>query len=69
MRWDHLDLDAAELTITGSAATIGAVRVEGTTKGGRSRVVSLDAGTVEVVRAPEGADRRAACGPHLVAGR
>jgi integrase len=51
MRWAHLDLDAAELTITGSAATIGAVRVEGTTKGGRSRVVSLDAGTIEVMRA------------------
>ena len=51
MRWADLDLDAAELTITGSAATIGAVRVEGTTKGGRSRVVSLDAGTVEVMRA------------------
>ena len=50
MRWADLDLDAAELTITGSAATIGAVRVEGTTKGGRSRVVSLDAGTVEVLR-------------------
>jgi len=51
MRWSDLDLDAAELTISGSAATIGAVRVEGTTKGGRSRVVSLDAGTVEVMRA------------------
>lgn len=51
MRWADLDLDAAELTITGSAATIGAVRVEGTTKGGRSRVLSLDAGTVEVMRA------------------
>jgi integrase len=44
MRWADLDLDAAELTITGSGATIGAVRVEGTTKGGRSRVVSLDRG-------------------------
>src|SRR4051794_12409362 len=51
MRWSDLDLDAAELTITGSAATIGAVRVEGTTKGGRSRVVSLDAGTIEVMHA------------------
>ena len=51
MRWADLDLDAAELTITGSAATIDRVRVEGTTKGGRSRVISLDAGTVEVMRA------------------
>jgi integrase len=50
-RWADLDLDEAELTITGSAATIDRVRVEGTTKGGRSRVISLDAGTVEVMRA------------------
>jgi len=63
MRWADLDLDAAELTITGSAATIDRKRVEGTTKGGRSRVVSIDAGTVEVMRA----DRKAQLAEQLAA--
>jgi integrase len=42
LRWEHVDLDRAQVRIAGSAAVIGGQRVEGTTKGGRSRMVSID---------------------------
>ena len=58
LRWRDVDLDAAEVRITGSAAVIGGQRIEGTTKSGRSRTVSIDAGTVQVLR--EHRDRQAA---------
>jgi integrase len=45
-----LDLDAAEVTLRGSTDVIDGERVEDTTKSGRSRVVSLDAGTVTGIR-------------------
>jgi len=50
LRWHDVDLDAAEVTFTGSTDVIEGERIEGTTKGGRSRVISLDPGTVEVMR-------------------
>nr|MBO2475833.1 integrase [Actinomycetales bacterium] len=50
LRWSDVDLDAREITITGSAAFIDGERIEGTTKTGRSRVVSIDAGTVRVLK-------------------
>jgi integrase len=50
LRWPALDLDAAEVTLLGSTDVIDGERVDDTTKGGRSRVVSLDAGTVAVMR-------------------
>jgi integrase len=50
LRWDALDLDAAEVTLRGSTDVIDGERVDDTTKSGRSRVVSLDAGTVAVMR-------------------
>jgi len=50
LRWSAVDLDAAEVTFAGSTAVIDGERVEGSTKGGRSRVVSLDAGTVAALR-------------------
>ena len=50
LRWSAVDLDAAEVTFGGSTAVIGGQRVEGTTKGGRSRTVSLDRDTVLVLR-------------------
>jgi len=50
LRWSAVDLDAAEVTFSGSADVIDGERVEGDTKGGRSRVVSLDAGTVAALR-------------------
>jgi integrase len=45
-----VDLDAAEVTLGGSTAVEPGQRIEGTTKGGRSRTVSLDRDTVTVLR-------------------
>jgi integrase len=50
LRWSAVDLDAAEVTFGGSAAVVRGHRVEGTTKGGRSRVVSIDSETVTILR-------------------
>src|SRR5207247_491953 len=50
LRWDALDLDAAEVTFSGSTAVVRGLRVEGTTKGGRSRTISIDQATVTVLR-------------------
>jgi integrase len=50
LRWDHVDLDGSEIRITGSTAVIGGQRIEGTTKGGRSRTVSVDPGTVQALK-------------------
>jgi integrase len=50
LRWSALDLDAAEVTFSGSTDVIDGERVEDTTKGGRSRVVALDAATVAIMR-------------------
>ena len=50
LRWDALNLDAAEVTLSGSTAVVRGQRVEGTTKGGRSRTISIDTETVTVLR-------------------
>jgi integrase len=50
LRWSAADLDAAEVTFGGSTAVVRGQRVEGTTKGGRSRTISLDRETVAVPR-------------------
>ncbi len=50
LRWTAIDLDAAEVTYGGSTAVISGRRVEGSTKGGRSRTVSLDRDTVAILR-------------------
>ncbi|MGP3934237.1 tyrosine-type recombinase/integrase [Nonomuraea sp. KM88] len=50
LRWSDVDLDAKELVIRGSASFIDGARVEGTTKSGRKRIVSLDDGTITVLR-------------------
>jgi integrase len=50
LRWDAVDLDAAEVTFGGSTAVVRGQRFEGTTKGGRSRVVSIDRETVAILR-------------------
>ena len=42
LRWRDVDLDLGEVRITGSAAVIAGQRIEGTTKSGRSRTVSID---------------------------
>jgi integrase len=49
LRWQAVDLDAAEVTFGGSTAVVRGQRVEGTTKGGRSRVVSIDRETVTIL--------------------
>ncbi len=46
----RVDLDAGEVTFGGSTAVVRGQRVEGTTKGGRSRVVSIDHETVAILR-------------------
>src|SRR5215469_8677217 len=50
LRWEAVDLDAAEITFGGSTAVVRGQRVEGTTKGGRSRVISLDNDTAAMLR-------------------
>lgn len=50
LRWPAVDLDAAEVTFGGSTAVVRGQRIEGSTKGGRSRTVSLDRDTVTVLR-------------------
>jgi integrase len=51
LRWTDVDWNAPAVRIRGSVGMVAGERVEGTTKGGRERVVSLDAGTVDVLRA------------------
>ena len=50
VRWSDIDLDGGLLRVIGSTDVVNGVRVDGTTKGGRERVVSIDAGTIEVLR-------------------
>ena len=50
LRWQAVNLDAAEITFGGSTAVVRGQRIEGTTKGGRSRVISIDSDTVAVLR-------------------
>jgi integrase len=63
LRWQAVDLNAAEVTFGGSTAVVRGQRVEGTTKGGRSRVVSIDRETVTILRehrCRQAAERQAA---------
>jgi integrase len=50
LRWQDVELDGKKITITGSTAVISGERVNGTTKSGRTRVVSVDDETVAVLR-------------------
>ncbi|MFI7147305.1 tyrosine-type recombinase/integrase [Nonomuraea sp. NPDC050022] len=50
LRWSEVDLDGRQLTIIGSAAFVDGKRIEGTTKSGRKRIVSLDEQTIQVFR-------------------
>jgi integrase len=65
LRWQAVDLDAAEVTFGGSTAVVRGQRVEGTTKGGRSRVVSIDRETVTILSEHRRcqAEERQAAGP------
>ena len=70
LRWRDVDLARPEVRISGSAAVIGGTRIEGTTKSGRSRTVSIDAGTVQVLKEHHArqAEERLAAGPEWVGG-
>jgi hypothetical protein len=46
----QIALQAAEVTLGGSTAVVRGQRVEGTTKGGRSRVIGIDRETVAALR-------------------
>jgi integrase len=50
LRWSDVDWDGPAIRIKGSVGIIAGKRVEGTTKGGRERIVGLDAGTVDILR-------------------
>ncbi|XRQ06569.1 tyrosine-type recombinase/integrase [Actinomadura welshii] len=50
LRWSSIDLDAKQVTISGSTGVVAGERIEGATKSGRSRVVSIDDETVTVLR-------------------
>jgi integrase len=50
LRWPDFDLDGKQITITGSAGVVDGERLEGTTKSGRTRIVSIDDETVTVLR-------------------
>ena len=63
LRWADVDLSGSMLRIRGTAAVIAGRRVEGSTKGGRERLVTLDGDTIRVLRehrASQNAERLAA---------
>ncbi|WP_433369402.1 tyrosine-type recombinase/integrase [Streptosporangium sp. CA-115845] len=50
LRWSDVDLDGRQITIKGSTGVVDGEHTEGTTKSGRTRVVTIDDGTVTVLR-------------------
>ena len=70
LRWRDVDLARAEIRISGSAAVIGGTRIEGTTKSGRSRTVSIDAGTAQVLKEHRArqVEERLTAGPEWIGG-
>ncbi|MEO7060210.1 MAG: site-specific integrase, partial [Lapillicoccus sp.] len=59
LRWDDVHLgDAPTVRLRGSVSVINGVRVEGSTKGGRERVVSIDPATAAVLMAHRAAQDR-----------
>ncbi|MET9241369.1 site-specific integrase [Nonomuraea sp. NPDC003709] len=50
LRWRDIDLEGKRITIKGSVGVVEGQRVEGTTKSGRTRVMSIDATTATVLR-------------------
>ncbi|MEU1736081.1 tyrosine-type recombinase/integrase [Streptosporangium sp. NPDC020145] len=51
LRWPDVDLEGKQITIKGSTGVVDGEHIAGTTKSGRTRVVTLDEGTVKVLRA------------------
>lgn len=50
LRWADIDLDAGQIKISGSTGVVAGERIEGATKSGYSRVVSIDPETVAVLK-------------------
>lgn len=50
VRWADVEFTDSRLRLVGSTDVVDGQRVDGTTKGGRERVVSLDEGTLDVLR-------------------
>ena len=50
LRWPDIDLDGKKLIISGSRAVVDGERVDGTTKSGHSRTVTIDDETVDVLK-------------------
>ena len=51
LRWADVDWKAPAIRIRGSVGIVDGQRIEGTTKGGYERVVSMDAGTMDALKA------------------
>ncbi|MFF5109614.1 tyrosine-type recombinase/integrase [Streptosporangium sp. NPDC000509] len=51
LRWTDIDLDGRQIIIKGSTGVVDGEHISGTTKSGRTRVITLDEGTVNVLRA------------------
>ena len=70
LRWRDVDLARAEIRISGSAAVVGGTRIEGTTKSGRSRTVSMGPGTVQVMKEHRArqVEERLTAGPEWIGG-
>ena len=63
LRWSDLDLEEDIIRFEGSTGVVDGERIDGTTKGGRSRVVGIDGGTRRVLekhRLAQAADRELA---------
>ncbi|MGV9773542.1 tyrosine-type recombinase/integrase [Streptosporangium sp. NPDC003464] len=49
LRWSDVDLEGKQIAIKGSTGVVDGEHIAGTTKSGRTRVVTLDEGTVNVL--------------------
>jgi integrase len=71
LRWSDLDLEEDIIRFEGSTGVVDGERIDGTTKGGRSRVVGIDGGTRRVLekhRLAQAADRELAGPDWFVSG-
>ncbi|SCK05855.1 tyrosine-type recombinase/integrase [Streptomyces sp. WMMB 322] len=50
LRWNAVDVDQREVTFRGSTGYVSGERIEGTTKTGRSRTISIDQATTAVLK-------------------
>ena len=49
LRWSDIDLEGGVIRFEGSTGVVDGERINGTTKGGRSRVVGIDQGTARIL--------------------